>query len=149
MSQARRSSLVIGPLLVLCLGCGDNTGPALQPATPGPTPTGPPTSSPPVSPPVTPPPSAATGLIWGQVLDSSGVCLDGGVVQIVAGPGAGRLSGQPDGCDAWDYVGFELRDLPLGAMVTLRASAPGHRSEDRQLVTPAGGGPVQFVLVPE
>jgi len=146
MSQARRSSLVICPLLALCLGCGDNTGPAIQRSDPGPTPTGPSTSPPT---PATPPSSPLMGHIWGQVLDSSGVCLDGSVVQIVAGPGEGRLSGQPDGCDAWDYAGFGLDDLPLGATLTLRASAPGHRSEDRELVIPAGGAPVQFVLVPE
>jgi hypothetical protein len=70
-------------------------------------------------------------------------------VEIVDGPGAGRASGQPDECDAWDYVGFEFRDLPLGGTVTLRASAPGYRPEDRQLITQEGGGPVQFVLIPE
>ena len=133
MSPARSSSLIAGSLLALCLGCGDNTAPALQPSTPP-----------------TPPPSAAAGgFIWGQVLDSSGVCLHGGMVQIVDGPGAGRASTQPEVCDAWDYVGFELGDLPLGATVTLRASAPGYRAEERRVVTPAGGGPVQFVLVPE
>lgn len=136
MSPARCSALVAGSLLALCLGCGDNTAPS--------------TSPPPPSPPATPPPSPAMGgFIWGQVLDSSGVCLPGGMVRIVAGPGTGRASGQPDGCDAWDYGGFSLGDLPLGATVTLRAGAPGHRSEERQLVTQAGGGPVQFVLVPE
>jgi hypothetical protein len=87
------------------------------------------------------------GFIWGQVLDEAGVCLSGGRVEIVEGPGTGQASGQPDSCGAWDYVGYALRNLPLGAEVTLRASAPGHRSEDRAIVARNGGPPVQFVLV--
>jgi hypothetical protein len=90
-----------------------------------------------------------TGMIWGQVLDSSGVCLRGGMVEIIDGPSAGQISQQPEECDAWDYEGFEFDDLPLGATVTLRASAPGYRPQDRKVVARNGGGPVQFVLIPK
>jgi hypothetical protein len=88
------------------------------------------------------------GFIWGQVLEESGVCIRGGMVEIVEGPGTGRKSGQPDDCGAWDYDGFWLNNLPLGATVTLRATAPGYQPEDRDVVVPAGGGPVQFALQP-
>jgi hypothetical protein len=95
-----------------------------------------------------PPSTALSGFIWGQVLDESGVCLRGGTVEIVEGPGTGLTSGQPDSRGAWDYVGYDLRNLPLGASVTLRASAQGYRSEDRVVVANNRGLPVQFVLAP-
>jgi hypothetical protein len=72
------------------------------------------------------------------------------MVEIVEGPGTTRKSGQPDPpeCDPWGEVGFMFDDLPLGATVTLRATASGYQPEDREMVVPAGGGPVQFVLKP-
>ena len=88
------------------------------------------------------------GTIWGQVLTESGGCIRGALVEIVAGPGLGQKSGQPDNCGAWDYDGFWLSELPLGATVTLRASAPGYHPEDREVVVGTGGGPTQFVLQP-
>ena len=91
-----------------------------------------------------------TGHIWGQVLNESGVCIRGAMVEIVAGPGMGRKSGQPDPplCDAWWTEGYHFDDLPLGARVTLRATAQGYQPEDRELRVPAGGYPVQFRLQP-
>jgi hypothetical protein len=89
-----------------------------------------------------------SGFIWGQVLKESGLCIRGAMVEIIEGPGMGRKSGQPDNCGAWDYDGFSFDDLPLGATVTLRATASGYQPEDREIVVPAGGGPVQFVLQP-
>jgi hypothetical protein len=126
MPHPRNSSPLLASFLVLCLGCGDAAAPV--PQSPPPTPT------------------ATSGFIWGQVLDQSGLCLDGGVVEIVDGPGIGEKSGQPDGCNAWDYVGYEFRDLPAGATVTLRATASGYQPQDRELVVPSSGEPVQFVL---
>lgn len=87
-----------------------------------------------------------SGFIWGQVLKESGMCIRGAVVEIVDGPGIGLKSGQPDECDAWDYVGYEFHDLPLGATVTLRATASGYQPADRELLVRNGGEPVQFVL---
>jgi hypothetical protein len=80
-----------------------------------------------------------SGYIWGQVLDESGICLRGAVVEIVEGPGTGRKSGQPDDCEAWAYDGYEFRDLSLGATLTLRATAPGYQSQDSELLVPNGG----------
>jgi hypothetical protein len=131
--QTQSSVPLLVSLLVLCLGCGDATAPALE-------------SPPPPSTPTPPPPTPMTGFIWGQVLDKSGLCIRGGMVEIVAGPGTGRKTGQPDDCGAWDYTGFEFSDLPYRATVTLRASAPGFSPQDREVVALNDGGPVQFVL---
>ena len=129
MPQPWNSSLLLGSLLLLSLSCGDAAEPTPQsPQSPPPTPT------------------STSGFIWGQVLDQSGLCLHGAVVEIVQGPGTGRKSGQPDECDAWAYVGYEFRDLPLGATVTLRATAPEYQPEDSELRVPNGGPPIQFVL---
>ena len=94
------------------------------------------------------PPPEASGFIWGQVLEESGVCIRGAMVEIVEGPGIGRKSGQPDNCGPWDYDGFWFNDLPSGATVTLRATASGYQPEDSVVVVPNGGRPVQFVLQP-
>jgi hypothetical protein len=90
-----------------------------------------------------------SGFIWGQVLVESGACIRGAMVEIVEGSGMGRKSPQPDNCNAWDYDGFWFNDLPLGTTVTIRATASGYEPEDRDVVVPGGGGPVQFVLQPK
>jgi len=128
MFTLRSSSCLFGSLfVVLGLGCGEPTAPTRQPSPPTPT--------------------ATNGYIWGHVLDQSGLCLHGAEVEIVDGPGVGLKSGQSDGCAAWDYdIGYEFRDLQLGATVTLRATTPGYQPQNRELVVQNGGLPVQFVL---
>jgi hypothetical protein len=121
------SSLLRVAAVVVSIGCTDSGSP--------------------VAPSPPPPEPATNGFIWGQVLEASGACIREGEVEIVAGPGIGRKSGQPEVCGAWDYVGYEFGDLPVGATVTLRAGAPGYRSEERELVVRNGGEPVQFVLM--
>lgn len=127
MLKLHSSSPLVGSLLVvLGLGCAEPTVP---------------TPSPP------PPTATGGGFISGYVLDQSGVCLSGAVVEIVEGSGVGRKSNQSGGCTAWDYGNeYEFRDLQLGATVTLRATAPGYQSQDRELVVQNGGSPVDFVL---
>ncbi|HEY9015872.1 MAG TPA: hypothetical protein VIM84_12515 [Gemmatimonadales bacterium] len=93
--------------------------------------------------------TSGSGFLWGQVLEGSGLCIRGGMVEIVAGPGIGRKSGQPENCGAWDYDGFWLETLPMGATVTLRATAPGYQPENRDVVVPNDGRPVQFHLQPQ
>jgi len=134
MPRRPSSILLFGSLVVLCLGCGDSTAPPQSPL---------PQSPPPTSP-------ATSGYIWGYVVDAAGGCIAGAVVEIVDGPGTGRKSGQADDCSAWDYGGsYEFHGLPLDATVTLRASAPGYRSEDRQVVVENGGPGVIFAPAPE
>lgn len=157
MPLRRFTSHLLAWLLALSLGCREATAPGLQssePSTPAdplpvpPAPAPPPAQTPPT--PISPPSPVMTGWIWGEVLDSRGACVHQGVVEIIDGPGAGRVSNQPDGCDAWDEPGFEFDDLPIGATLTLRAKAPGYVSEVRQVSVPdrqAGVTPTQFVLV--
>lgn len=90
--------------------------------------------------------TAQLGIIWGKVLGEGVGCIRGAMVEVVAGPGLGRTSGQPDTCDPWNEDGFWFYDLPLGATVTLRATFPGYQSEDRDVVVPRGGEAVVFVL---
>ena len=117
------------PVLLL-LGCADGgegpTTPSLRPPPPG---------------------TAAGGYIWGHVVDDSGICLRGAVVEIIAGPGTGRKATQEIECTAWDYAaGYEFRDLPMGVVLTLRATRNGYRPQERDLVTGNGGPPFQFSL---
>jgi hypothetical protein len=131
MPQRRSSSALLGSFLFLCLGCGDTAGPVSE------------------SPPPTPEPTAESGYIWGFVVGVSGACVHGAVVEIVQGPGTGRKSAQADGCSAWDYSGgYEFRNVPMGATVALRASAPGYGSQVRELVVQNGGSGVEFDLAP-
>src|SRR5512133_1551788 len=126
MLKHRSSSPLLGSLLVvLSLGCGEPAAPTRQ-----------------SSPPTPPTPTATGGLISGYVVDASGGCVSGAVVEIVAGPGVGRKSNQSVPCTAWSYGGgYEFRNLPLDATVTLRATAPGYQSQDRQVVVGNGGPP--------
>jgi hypothetical protein len=72
------------------------------------------------------------------------------VVEIVAGPGSGRRVTQQAVCDAWSYVpGFEFRNLEYGKTVRLRAWLKGYRTQEREVITPHGGGPIQFVMEAE
>jgi hypothetical protein len=69
----------------------------------------------------------ATGWLWVMVIDRSGVCIDGAVIEIVSGQGRG-FSGKPLAtCDAWDWDGgYFLFGLVPGESITIRASAPGY-----------------------
>jgi hypothetical protein len=119
---------------LLLVGCGDNG--TLDPA--GDLPLLPPTVF------------TGGGFVWGHVVMDSGVCIPGAVVEIVAGPGAGRKMVQQTPCDAWSYGdGFAFDGLPLGAKIRLEASARGYQSEAIDVVTQNGGYPVTFELKPE
>jgi hypothetical protein len=92
-------------------------------------------------------PASLDGYVWGHVVDESGVCIMGAVVQIQIGPGAGRSFRQDQPCDAWSYGdGFEFKSLPPGAQLKLRATADGWKSQDVDIVVGNGGPPVTFAL---
>ena len=89
------------------------------------------------------PTSASTtmrnGWLIAYVVDSTGVCLAGGTVRIVAGQRVGEYSTQNTPCDAWGYDGFaEFRGLVVGSEITVEASAPGFHPERRKMM-PTGG----------
>ena len=93
---------------------------------------------------------SGNGFVWGHVVMDSGVCIEGAVVEIIDGPGFGRKQTQRTPCDAWSYGdGFEFGNLPMGARITLKASAKGYSSEELVVVTQNGGYPVTFELKEE
>ena len=75
----------------------------------------------------------ATGWLWVMVEDDSGVCIDGAVIEIVSGQGAGFKGTQAAGCDVWDdwEGGYLIYGLVPGDSVRLRASAPGYQDGEK------------------
>ncbi|MDQ6801986.1 MAG: hypothetical protein M3041_14250 [Acidobacteriota bacterium] len=131
-SRPARGQFSGAALVLLLLSCnGDSpTAPRAQP------------------PAQTEPPAAATGVVSGFVLDPSGVCLPGAVVEVLDGARVGDKSTHKGVCGAWDYgvEGYSLR-LPDGIKVRLRASKAGYRSKEETVLAPAGRA--DFVLTPE
>ena len=81
----------------------------------------------------------------GMVLDGSGVCIPGAIVEVVSGPAAGLTVTQETPCDAWSYFGgFHIEGLTPG--VTLLARAPGYTSSTKIL---GPGWNLVFVLAPD
>lgn len=96
-----------------------------------------------------PPPLTGMGMVWGFVVMDSGICIPGAVVTIIAGPGTGQSMRQEGPCDAWDYAnGFEFR-LPIGARVTLRATAEGYRPREEEHVAENPATSITILLTPE
>jgi hypothetical protein len=89
-----------------------------------------------------PPPtnvSSASAMVWGFVVDASGVCVEGAAVQVVRGQRVGETVAQRTPCTAWDYDnGFEFRPLTPGVSMTLRASAPGYVAREVTIVPQTG-----------
>ena len=100
-------------------------------------PTAPPASGSTANP--TPPPPrpvpGGSGILWGFVVGASGACIAEATAEIVRGEGTGQSQKQRTPCSAWDYDGgFEFRELTAGAEVTVRASAPGHRTSEATFI---------------
>lgn len=85
------------------------------------------------------PPSSGEALVWGLVVDESGVCVAGATARVVRGQRLGEVVSQETPCDAWDYSGgFMFRNVAPGVEMTIRASAPGYVDEERS-ITPSSG----------
>jgi len=83
-------------------------------------------------------PGASTS-VSGFVIDSTGACIEGAIVEVVRGQAQGQQTIQETPCSAWDYGGgFEFKDLLPGLEMTLRASAAGWSTEE-QTVVPSSG----------
>ena len=98
-----------------------------------PEPSGPILSGPIDSLPANPPsnPPTANAWVWAMVIDSTGACIRGATVQVVAGQAIGDPVAQKP-CSVWDYSGgVELHNLISGVPVTLRATAPGYAAQEK------------------
>jgi hypothetical protein len=84
------------------------------------------------------------------VVQDSGQCIVGATVQSIAGQAVGQSQTQKAACDVWSGDGdvFFLHLQP-GVEMTLRASAPGYRSQEKVVSPTAGPQPaVEFILTP-
>ena len=78
-------------------------------------------------------------MVWGAVVDESGLCIIGATVEIVSGQGLGTRMTQATLCDAWEpYGGFVFNGLT--GVITLRASATGYVA--REVTVMPSGVPV-------
>jgi hypothetical protein len=70
-----------------------------------------------------------------MVIDYTGICIEGAVIEIVSGQGKG-FKGTPSAtCDAWDYDGgYFIYGLVLGDSLTIRASAAGYLDSEVTLL---------------
>jgi hypothetical protein len=75
-----------------------------------------------------------------MVVNGSGVCIEGATVQVTSGPSAGPPVEQDSECSAWSYGGggVELRNLVPGVSVTVRATTPDGRMQEKALMPLAG-----------
>jgi hypothetical protein len=105
-------------------------------------PTAPPAGDLPAPPPPAPPtPAGPAGLLWGFVVDGSGLCISDATAEIVRGTGIGQSVKQTTPCSAWDYDrGFLFKDLIAGAELTVRASAPGYRAAEQTFMASSASG---------
>jgi hypothetical protein len=94
------------------------------------------------------PPLTDTGWIWAMAADKSGRCIEGATFEVVRGQGPiGAVISQRTPCSVWDYDGgVELRDLTLTVAMTLRASARGYATVERNVFPKTRGVVEEFIL---
>jgi hypothetical protein len=82
------------------------------------------------------PPVIGNGSFIGNIMDvdTRRVCIENARAEIIAGPSSGTTYPQNlDSCED-PGAGFVINDLPVDAVVRLRASAPGYTSVERDFV---------------
>ena len=91
----------------------------------------------------------AAGWLWLMAIDETGKCVDGAVIEIVGGQGAGLARTQSANCDAWSYDGgWMLFGLAPGSPMKIRASAIEYLAMEKTVVPGTGAiQATQFVLV--
>ncbi len=90
-----------------------------------------------------PPPARA--FLWAMVVDDFGRCIEGAIVEVVAGQGIGQRKAQETPCDAWSDGGVLFTDLTAGVPMTLRSSAPGYGAQEKTVIP--SSGPFTVVLL--
>ena len=86
----------------------------------------------------------------GVVVNPGGSCIEGASVEVVGGQAVGQKVMQSTPCDAWDDYfsgGFTLKDLTPGVAMTVRASAPGWGTREKNAVPFLGPGPSLAVVI--
>lgn len=126
--QVAKKFGLIGLLTWTLVGCSQETTPVVPvPTSPASTP--------------------GSSLLWGMVIDGSGVCIAEATVEVVRGQRLGQSIKQTTPCGAWDYDGgFMFKNLDAGVELTLRASAPGFATQEKAFV-PSSGSSYQAVFV--
>lgn len=85
--------------------------------------------------------------VSGIVIDASGACIGGAIVEVVAGQAVGQKSAQSGPCDHWwPFNGFAFSNLTPGVSLTLRATAPGHVAKEMTVMP--GVQNLEFLLEP-
>jgi hypothetical protein len=104
--------------------------------------------------PAAPPPQPSNLLhLWGCVVDPSGVSIEGATVEVVRGPVLlGEKATQTTACDLTRFSGGFHFDEAVHVndwdQMTLRASAPGHISQEQNLSQWGWSRVPTFTLVP-
>lgn len=94
-------------------------------------------------------PATRNGSLYGMVVESSGACLEGAKVEVIAGQAIGNVALQETPCGIWDYGGgFWIKSLTLDVATTIRASAPGYSSRELATMPQSGGTGLVIILSP-
>ena len=115
-----------------------------------PTPPTAPTAAPtvPASPPPNPAPQPSTGgAVWLMVAESSGICILGARVDVIAGQAVGQTAAQDHPCNIWDLGGIEFKNLTPGTALTVRASAPGYLTREMTVVPTETKGGLRAIVI--
>jgi len=90
--------------------------------------------------------SSTLALLWGMVVDESGLCIVGATATVVRGQAVGQSITQTTPCNAWAYDGgFDFSGLTPGVEMTLRLSALGYDAKEKT-VTPSLGPQMAVVV---
>ena len=116
-------------LTLSVVGCSE-TGTPRSPTVPTPPPV--------ATPPQPTPPQSNLIAIWGYVVTPGGECIEGAIVEVVAGPTLGQKAAQKTPCNLTRYNGDGFmfdEGVPAGDWgdIRLRASAPGYVSREYNL----------------
>lgn len=95
-----------------------------------------------------PPPAASVGSFYGNIMDGDThrMCIKDARAEIIAGPSSGNV--YPQNLEVCEDPGggFAIHNLPLGAVIRLRASAPGYTSVERDFIITRGGSSIDINL---
>lgn len=107
-----------------------------------------PTAPPPPTQSTPPQAPRTTSDFTGNIMDAdtNRVCIPNARVEVLAGPLSGKVYAQNlEWCEE-SSLGFTINDLPIGSVLSLRLSAPGYTSADRDFVIQSSAGSIDVQL---